>query len=68
MIREDDGLDADTLRALSLFALAGAQISFGDSTFLPSVLDAEQEPRSWVYVVAAMLPLATFVYLVASGG
>jgi hypothetical protein len=68
MNRENDEFDADALRALALFSLAGAQISWGDTTFLPSSLHAEREPRSWVYLVAALLPLATFVYLLASGG
>jgi hypothetical protein len=60
--------DADTLRALALFALAGAQISWGDSSLLPSSPGTEQPPPSWVYLVAALLPLATFVYLLSSGG
>ena len=68
MTREHDELDADTLRALALFALAGAQISFSDTTVLPGSSHTEQQPRSWVYLVAALVPLATFVYLLSSGG
>ena len=68
MNRENDEFDADTLHALALCALAGAQISFSDTTFLPSSPPAEQQPRSWVYLVAALVPLATLVYLISSGG
>jgi len=68
MTRENDDFDADTLRALALFSLAGAQLSWGDTTLLPSSPYTEQAPRGWVYLVAALVPLATFVVLIASGG
>ncbi|HWP08635.1 MAG TPA: hypothetical protein VNN72_22995 [Polyangiaceae bacterium] len=68
MIREDDELDADALCALALFALTGAQIYSSDSTFLPRSFDSDQQLGIWVYLVAAMVPLATVAYLVVSGG